>query len=166
MNIQAQKWKTIPWNRDYEISSDGMIRRRLKGVARMRNGTYLMPFSGKNNEGYYSLQGTSEFYIQRKVKSDSSPKMVKYLMEDLWPEIQKRKYGTEWVHSIRTWINNNRKKANKEYLTRKINQDERTCRKCGKPSGVNYWCASCHAEMAEFDSGYPSEGYSVGEFSR
>ena len=157
-----REWQIVSWNRDYEISNDAMIRRRTHGNTRMKKGTYLVPFIGQNKTAYYSLPGLSNFHRQWNLKDDKTPKQVDHLMEEIWPEV-KGEYDIDWVLEVRKWVSNN-KKAQEKYLTKKITQQKRNCRKCGNPSGVNYWCNSCRAKRSEFESGDPPEGYCVGGF--
>jgi hypothetical protein len=167
--VRKELWRTISWNEDYEISTEAKIRRRTPGTSRIRRGDYLLPFIGKNKTGYYNLDGLSCFLEQRNVKKASTSKQVKLIMFEIWPEVAEQDaYNGEWVKATREWVLQTRKVKDTEkrkYMSRKITgQKVRACRRCGKPSGVNYWCRECHIEMADYDSGYPVEGYSVGGY--
>lgn len=160
------KWKTIPWNQDYEISNEGLIRRRIAGKAHAKIGVYLLPFLRRSSgSAFYSIEGVSSFEKLKKVKL-LTPKRVDFLMEEFWPEIARKKiFDIEWTKNTREWVRNNQPPKGDKYITRKIDQVERACRRCGKPSGVNYWCNDCHEAMAEYDCGHPAEGYTVGRQS-
>ena len=159
----VEHWRTIPWNKNYEINRNGFVRRRTNNGPKNKKGTYLLPFvNNKDCNAYYNLAGLSSYHRFSNITSPRTPKKVEFIMEEVWPELKRTKYDLRWVEETRKWVCANKKKSNTYYQTKKIPQKKRKCRTCGKPSGVNYWCAVCRNLVAEFDCGYPAEGYSLG----
>ena len=158
----AQQWRTIPWNKAYEINTNGLVRRKIHGP-KHKKGTYLLPYiNNKDGNAYYSLPGLSSHHRFSRMTSPSTPKKLEFIMEEIWPEVKTRRYDLRWAQETRKWIFSNKKKSETYHHTKKIPQKKRKCRTCGRPSGVNYWCNVCRNLVAEFDCGYPAEGYSIG----
>ena len=158
----SEQWRTIPWNKAYEINTNGFVRRKIRGP-KSKKGTYLLPsLNNKDGNAYYSLPGLSSYHRFSRINSPRTPKKVEFIMEEIWPEVKRIKYDLQGVQETRKWVLSNKKKSKTYYHTKKIVQKNRKCRTCGKPSGVNYWCSVCRNLVSEFDCGHPAEGYPLG----